>query len=164
MFLGGSMIELIKKVDITLLQFINKKLRCKFLDKIMPYITFLGSATFCMIFVVMTVMSKSKEIKIPLTRSYLKTLKPIERWGIEARIDFSVIPDRELTQSFINWYVNLIETIFTQKEKTFPLADEKEEGYQDIVNYFKRKNSSVKARSDNFYKKVHKRTRQLKAD
>ncbi len=108
--------------------------------------------------------TKSKEIKIPLTRSYLKTLKPIERWGIEARIDFSVIPDRELTQSFINWYVNLIETIFTQKEKTFPLADEKEEGYQDIVNYFKRKNSSVKARSDNFYKKVHKRTQQLKAD
>ncbi|MCK4082200.1 hypothetical protein, partial [Acinetobacter radioresistens] len=108
--------------------------------------------------------TKSKEIKIPLTRSYLKTLKPIERWGIEARIDFSVIPDRELTQSFIRWYVNLIEAIFSQKEKTFPLAEEKEEGYQDIVNYFKRKNSSVKARSDNFYKKVHKRTQQLKAD
>ena len=57
------MIELIKKVDIMLLQFINKKPRCKFLDKVMPYITFLGSATFCMMFVVITVMSKNKGIK-----------------------------------------------------------------------------------------------------
>jgi undecaprenyl-diphosphatase len=57
------MIELIKKTDVTLLQFINKKLRCKFLDRIMPYITFLGSATFCMIFVLVTVMSKNKGIK-----------------------------------------------------------------------------------------------------
>ncbi|MEG2290488.1 MAG: phosphatase PAP2 family protein [Clostridium sp.] len=57
------MIELIKKTDIRLLHFINEKLRCKFLDKIMPYITFFGSATFCMIFVVMTVISKNREIK-----------------------------------------------------------------------------------------------------
>jgi len=108
--------------------------------------------------------TKNKTIKVPFNSVYLKNLKPIEKWGVKRKVDFSVIPDRELTQSFIDWYVNLIETIFTQKEKTFPLADEKEEGYQDIVNYFKRKNSSVKARSDNFYKKVHKRTQQLKAD
>jgi len=79
MFLGGSMIELIKKVDITLLQFINKKLRCKFLDRIMPYITFLGSATFCMVFVVMTVMSKSKEIK---NLGFLASLSIITSGGI----------------------------------------------------------------------------------
>ncbi|MEG1254300.1 phosphatase PAP2 family protein [Clostridium sp.] len=57
------MIELIRKIDIYLLHFINEKLRCKFLNKIMPSITFFGSATFCMIFVVLTVISKSKGIK-----------------------------------------------------------------------------------------------------
>jgi len=57
------MIELIKKIDIYLLHFINEKLRCKFLDKIIPCITFFGSATFCMIFVILTVVSKSRSIK-----------------------------------------------------------------------------------------------------
>jgi len=108
--------------------------------------------------------TKSKEIKIPLTSKYLKTLKPIEKWGIKERIDFSVIPDRELTQSFIRWYVNLIEAIFSQKEKTFPLGTEKEEGYRDLVNYFERKSSTLKFKAGNFYKKVNKRTQQAKAD
>ncbi|HAK42523.1 MAG TPA: phosphatase PAP2 family protein [Clostridium sp.] len=73
------MIELIKKVDIMLLQFINKKPRCKFLDKVMPYITFLGSATFCMIFVVITVMSKNKGIK---NLGILSSLSVITSGGI----------------------------------------------------------------------------------
>lgn len=57
------MIDFIKKVDISLLHFINTKLRCKVLDKIMPIITFFGSATFCAIFVVLTIISKNRDIK-----------------------------------------------------------------------------------------------------
>ena len=57
------MIEVIKKVDIALLHFINTKLKCKILDKIMPIITFFGSATFCAVFVVLTIISKNKDIK-----------------------------------------------------------------------------------------------------
>lgn len=108
--------------------------------------------------------TKNKAIKVPFNTMYLKTLKPIEKWGVKRNVDFSVIPDRELTQSFINWYVNLIETIFAQKEKTFPLANEKEEGYRDLVNYFKRKSSSVRLKADGFYKKVNKRKQHVKAD
>lgn len=57
------MIDLIRKTDISLLHFINSKLRCKLLDKIMPIITFFGSATFCAIFVVMTIISRNKDVK-----------------------------------------------------------------------------------------------------
>lgn len=57
------MIDLIKKIDVSLLHFINSKLRCKFLDRIMPLITFLGSATFCAIFVVITIISKNRDVK-----------------------------------------------------------------------------------------------------
>lgn len=57
------MIEYIKKIDIDILKFINKKCRCKLLDKIMPYITFLGSASFCMIFVIASIISKNKGIR-----------------------------------------------------------------------------------------------------
>lgn len=57
------MIDLIRKTDISLLHFINSKLRCKVLDKIMPIITFFGSASFCAIFVVLTIISKNRDIK-----------------------------------------------------------------------------------------------------
>lgn len=57
------MIDLIRKTDISILHFINSKLRCKLLDKIMPIITFFGSATFCAIFVVMTIISRNKDVK-----------------------------------------------------------------------------------------------------
>ncbi len=57
------MIDLIRKTDISLLHFVNSKLRCKLLDKVMPIITFFGSATFCAIFVVMTIISRNKDVK-----------------------------------------------------------------------------------------------------
>lgn len=117
-----------------------------------------------LLFTELEARTKSKEIKIPLTSKYLKALKPIEKWGIKKQIDFSVIPDREFTQSFIAWYVTLLEAIFSQKERTFPLASEKEEGYRDLINYFERRNSFLKNKAGNFYKKVNKKAQQVKAD
>lgn len=57
------MINLIKKIDIYLLHFINSKLRCKFMDKVMMLITFFGSATFCAIFVIATIIFKNRDIR-----------------------------------------------------------------------------------------------------
>lgn len=57
------MIKFIKKVDIDILKFVNEKCRCRFLDKIMPYITFFGSASFCMIFAIVSMISKSKNVR-----------------------------------------------------------------------------------------------------
>lgn len=57
------MINLIKKIDVDILKFVNKKCKCKILDKIMPYITFLGSASFCMIFVILSIISRNKSIR-----------------------------------------------------------------------------------------------------
>lgn len=57
------MIDFIRKTDISLLHFINSKLRCKALDKVMPIITFFGSATFCAVFVVLTIISKNRDVK-----------------------------------------------------------------------------------------------------
>lgn len=57
------MIDIIRKTDISMLHFINSKLRCKVLDVIMPIITFFGSATFCAIFVLLTIISKNRDIK-----------------------------------------------------------------------------------------------------
>ena len=57
------MINFIRKLDVSLLQFVNTKLRCKILDKVMPIITFFGSGIFCFIFVVLTIISNNKAIR-----------------------------------------------------------------------------------------------------
>ena len=57
------MINYLKKADIDLLNFINKRCKCRFLDIIMPYITFFGSATFCMIFAIITILSRNRTMR-----------------------------------------------------------------------------------------------------
>ncbi len=57
------MMNKIRKCDIYLLHFINETLKCKILDLVMPLLTFLGSATFCVIFALMTLTSELKQLK-----------------------------------------------------------------------------------------------------
>lgn len=57
------MIKLIKEIDVYILEFVNRKIRCKALDGVMSYITFLGSSAFCAIFVIITFLLRDKGTK-----------------------------------------------------------------------------------------------------